>query len=337
MSTLSHRSKIIRVMLFSFVLALILFGWWLAQASFEVQPSVYAPLAVKNLSPKRGSAGITYVSDYDYLGVTWFYNWGPDWPWLFNWDAPGNSYGANPHNAYQFVPMLWCWWYGTDDIPSQYRNGPVLLWNEPANPGSTQCGQHYLGGPNRWDEEMWPARHDSVWVTGTVLSYVTPTVTIDLTVTDPLTPNAHVNWAAAFCAPDGYTNCSFSVAMANTTRTITLYSDVLPSPPPAPGYIWTLYSWGGRIGSLSNQNRTITVSPATQWDPRHFPLFFGRCPPPGVCDGWLDLSVRVYRPAPNPNPASECQEHAGKYLFGDITAWSSNTVTVAEWLSPIPG
>ena len=48
------------------------FGCWLAQASFYVAPTTYAPLAVKNLSPKRGLTG-GFVSDFDYLGATWFY------------------------------------------------------------------------------------------------------------------------------------------------------------------------------------------------------------------------------------------------------------------------
>jgi hypothetical protein len=44
-----------------------------------VQPTIYAPLAVKNLSPKRGIAGITIVSDMDYLGASWFYDWSHSW------------------------------------------------------------------------------------------------------------------------------------------------------------------------------------------------------------------------------------------------------------------
>jgi hypothetical protein len=145
------RLRVIHIVLFICPLTIILLGWWLAQASFTVTPTTYAPLAVKNLSSKRGFAGASYVSDLDYLGATWFYGWGPDWPWLFHWDPPGNSDGANPHNAYQFVPMLWCWWQSPTQVPTVYRDGPVLLWNEPANPGSTQCGQHYLGGPDRWE------------------------------------------------------------------------------------------------------------------------------------------------------------------------------------------
>jgi hypothetical protein len=39
------------------LLFLLLLAWQLAQAAFWVQPTVYAPLAVKNLSPKRGYAG----------------------------------------------------------------------------------------------------------------------------------------------------------------------------------------------------------------------------------------------------------------------------------------
>ena len=150
------RLRVIHIVLFICPLTIILLGWWLAQASFTVTPTTYAPLAVKNLSSKRGCAGASYVPDLDYLGATWFYGWGPDWPWLFHWDPPGNSYGANPHNAYQFVPMLWCWWQLDTQVPTVYRDGPVLLWNEPADPGSTQCGQHYLGGPDRWEGTLWP-------------------------------------------------------------------------------------------------------------------------------------------------------------------------------------
>jgi hypothetical protein len=48
---------LLRAVLIVNLLLLLLFAWQLAQASFWVQPTVYAPFAVKNLSPKRGYAG----------------------------------------------------------------------------------------------------------------------------------------------------------------------------------------------------------------------------------------------------------------------------------------
>jgi hypothetical protein len=95
MFSLTRRIVLLRAVLIVNLLLLLLFAWQLAQASFWVQPTVYAPLAVKNLSPKRGAALAEYVSDLDYQGVTWFYNWyhthadEPWWPIL--WDAPGVS------------------------------------------------------------------------------------------------------------------------------------------------------------------------------------------------------------------------------------------------------
>jgi hypothetical protein len=68
MSTVLRRIVVLRITLLSSSLLLLLLGWQLVQASFWVQPTVYAPLAVKNLSPKRGNAGTSYVSDFDYLG-----------------------------------------------------------------------------------------------------------------------------------------------------------------------------------------------------------------------------------------------------------------------------
>lgn len=257
MSTPSQRLRLFRMVLFLSLLAVTLLGWWLAQASFTVAPTTYVPLAVKNLSPKRGSAGTTYVSDYDYLGVTWFYNWGPDWPWLFNWDPPSNSYGANPHNAYQFVPMLWCWWQlptqvppGTPvvtPIPTVYRDGAVLLWNEPGNP-STQCGQHYYGGPERWEGSLWPTPGP-----GTPTPTPNPTVPsiyfyghvgqydhchITLPPGDPrLRPGENVNWTIQF--PQVGTQY---IVTANTDSTIDFAPTAGQPCPESVGSTWKLYS-----------------------------------------------------------------------------------------------
>jgi hypothetical protein len=55
MFSLTRRIVLLRAVLIVSLLLLLLV-WQLAQAAFWVQPTVYAPLAVKNLSPKRGVA-----------------------------------------------------------------------------------------------------------------------------------------------------------------------------------------------------------------------------------------------------------------------------------------
>jgi hypothetical protein len=48
----TRRIIVLRAVLIASLLLLLLLVWQLAQAAFWVQPTVYAPLAVKNLSPK---------------------------------------------------------------------------------------------------------------------------------------------------------------------------------------------------------------------------------------------------------------------------------------------